>query len=78
MSSESLLYAGRHTRRAVEVNGLPTWTVVKNSPARAGDVGSIPGDLEEKMTTSSSILAGNPMDRGAWQAAVHGVSKSQT
>jgi len=35
--------------------------------------------LEKEMETHSSILAwGNPMDRGGWQATVHGVSKSQT
>ena len=34
---------------------------------------------EEEMATHSSILAlGNPMDRGAWRATVHGVTKSQT
>ena len=34
--------------------------------------------LEEGMATHSSILAQRiPMDRGAWQAAVHGVTKSQ-
>ena len=35
--------------------------------------------LEEGMATHSSILAWeNPMDRGAWQATVHGVTKSWT
>ena len=35
--------------------------------------------LEEGMATHSSILAWRiPVDRGAWQAAVHGVAKSQT
>ena len=35
--------------------------------------------LEEGMVTHSSILAwGIPMDRGAWQAIVPGVAKSQT
>ena len=34
---------------------------------------------EEDMATQSSVLAWRiPMDRGAWQAAVHGVTKSQT
>jgi len=33
--------------------------------------------LEEGMTTHSTILAWRiPMDRGAWQATVHGVTKS--
>ena len=35
--------------------------------------------LEEGMATHSNILAWRiPMDRGAWQAAVLGVVKSQT
>ena len=35
--------------------------------------------LEEDMVTHSGILAWRvPMDRGAWQAAVYGVTKSQT
>ena len=35
--------------------------------------------LEEGMATHSSILAWRiPKDRGAWQAAVHGVAKNQT
>ena len=35
--------------------------------------------LEEDMATHSNILAwGTPMDRGAWWAAVHGVTKSRT
>ena len=40
--------------------GLPWWRVVKNSPANAGDLGSILGwedPLEKEMATHSSILA---------------------
>ena len=34
---------------------------------------------EEGMATHSSILAWRiPMDRGAWWAAVHGITQSQT
>ena len=59
--------------------------VVRNSPANAGDkrgLGSIPG-LEKSPggghgnPLQSSCLR-NPMDRGAWQATAHGVSKSRT
>ena len=32
--------------------------------------------LEKEMTTHSSL--GNPMDRGAWRATVHGVAESDT
>ena len=35
--------------------------------------------LEKGMTAHSNILAWRiPMDRGAWQATVHGVTKSRT
>ena len=35
--------------------------------------------LEESMAIHSSILAWRiPMDRGSWQATVHGFEKSQT
>ena len=35
--------------------------------------------LEESMATHSSIFAWRiPMDRGAWEATVHGVTKSWT
>ena len=56
--------------------------VVKNPPAMQETwVRSLSwGDpLEEGMATHSSILAWRiPMDRGAWQATVHRVAKSQT
>ena len=35
--------------------------------------------LEEEMATHSNILAWRiPMDRGVWQATVHGVTNHQT
>ena len=52
--------------------------VVNNLPANAGDIrdtGSVPWEdpLKKEMATHSSILAWrNPMDRGAWWAAVIG------
>ena len=56
--------------------------MVKNLPAvRETWVQSLVWEdpLEQGMATHSSILAGRiPMDRGAWQATVHGVAKSQT
>ena len=46
------------------------------------DIGLIPGwkdPLEEGMGTQSSILAcRTPIDREAWQATVHRVTKSRT
>ena len=59
--------------------------VVKNPPANAGDtrdVGSIPGSGRAPGGGSGNLLQysclGNPMDRGAWWATVHRVTKSQT
>ena len=53
--------------------------MVKASAYNVGDPGSIPGwgrSLEKEMATHSQYsFLGNPMDRGAWQAAVHGVTK---
>ena len=61
--------------------GLPHTSVVKNLPANAGDMVSIPG-LERPPgrgngTPIQYSCLGNPMDRGPWQATVHGVTKSQ-
>ena len=55
---------------------------VKRLPAMwETQVRSLGGEdpLEEGMATPSSILAWRiPMDRGAWRAVVHGVTKSRT
>ena len=56
--------------------------MVKNLPATQVDLDSIPvsGRFPEEGDGSPlqhSCLE-NPMDRGAWQAAVHGVTKSLT
>ena len=34
--------------------------------------------LEKEMAIRSSILAKNPVDRGAWWATAHGVAKGRT
>ena len=62
--------------------GFPGSSGVKNLPALketwAQSLGQ-DNSLEEEMATHSSILAEkNPMDRGAWQATVHGITESQT
>jgi len=53
--------------------------VVKNLPVNAGDVDSIPGSGRSPGEGNDNPLQysclGNPMDRGAWQATVHGVTK---
>ena len=52
--------------------------VVKNPPANAGDVGSIPEPRRPGGGNGNPLqdsCLGNPMDRGAWRATVHGVTK---
>ena len=59
--------------------------MIKNPPANAGhvrDVGSIPG-LGRSLGGGQGIplqysCLENPMDRGAWWATLHGVTKSWT
>ena len=57
--------------------------MVKNPPANAGDAGdegSIPGSGRPSGGGNGNPLQysclGNPIDRGACQASVHGVTKS--
>ena len=58
---------------------------VKNLPANAGDINDVvrslgrEDPLEERIGNplQYSCLE-NPMDRGAWQATVHGVARSWT
>ena len=56
--------------------------MVKNPPANAGDVGSIPGSGISPGEGYGNPLQysclGNPMDRGAWRATDLGVAESDT
>ena len=56
--------------------------MVKASAYKAGDLGSIPVSGRSPGEGNGNPLQysclENPMDRGAWWAAVHGVTKSQT
>ena len=53
--------------------------MVKNLPANVGDLGSIPRSGRSPGEGNGNPLQysclGNPMDRGAWQAIGHGVTK---
>ena len=53
--------------------------MVKNPPANAGDLGSIPGSERSPGGRNGNPLQysclENSMDRGAWWATVHGVAK---
>ena len=61
---------------------FPGGTVVKNLPAIAGDMGLIPGSGRSPGEANGNLLQysclGNPMDRGAWWATIHRVTKSWT
>ena len=64
---------------------LNTGSVVKNLSANAedtGDVAFIPGLGSSLGGGNGNPLQfsclGNPTDRGAWQATIHGVAKSRT
>ena len=54
--------------------------MAKNLPANAGNTGSIPGSEGSFGVGNCNLLQYScmktPMDRGAWQATVHGVTKS--
>ena len=67
---------------AIPPLGFPGGSDRKESARKAGDLGSVPG-----LGRSLGEGNGNPlqysclensMDRGAWQAIVHGVAKNQT
>ena len=62
--------------------GLPWWFSGKESACNVGATRNMSwilgwqDPLEEGMATHSSILAWRiPMDRGAWQATVHGIAE---
>ena len=65
--------------------GFSGGTVVKDPPADAGDTrdkGSIPGSGRSPGEGDGNPLQDpcleNSVDRGAWQATVHGATESQT
>ena len=61
--------------------GFPGGSVVKNLPASTGNTSLVPGSGRSPEEGNGNPLQysclGIPMDRGARQAAVHGVTKEQ-
>ena len=53
--------------------------MIKNPSASVGDAGSVPGSGRSPGEGNGNLLwypcLGNPMERGAWRATVHGVAK---
>ena len=71
--------------RPINTVGFPSDSVVKNLPANVGDtgvLGLIPGLGRSSGESNGYPLQysclGNSMDRGAWWAIVHGITKNQT
>ena len=69
----------------LEMWGFPGDSMVKNLPVNIGDVeylSLIPGSGRSLGEGNGNPLQysclENPVDRGAWQATVHGVTKSGT
>ena len=62
--------------------GFPGGSLVKNSPANIGDIGSIPAlgrhPGEENSNPLRYSCLENPTLRGAWWAMVHGFAKRRT
>ena len=62
--------------------GFPVGTSSKQPACQAGDAGSISGSGRPPGEGNGNPLQyfclENPMDRGAWWASVHGVTKSRT
>ena len=65
--------------------GFPGGTIIKNPPSTVGDarhMSLIPGSGRSPGVGNGNMIQysclENPMDRGAWWAAVHRVAKSQT
>ena len=58
---------------------LPRWLSGKEPTCQARDSGSVSGSGRSPREANGNSLQyaclGNPMDRGAWRAAVHGVLK---
>ena len=63
------------------MKGFSGGSAVENPPANAGDVSSILGSGRSPGEGNGNSLQysclGNPTDRGAWQAKVHGFAKNR-
>ena len=71
-----------HNHQALQTMGFPCSSVGKECACSTGDPGSIPGLGRSPREGNGNPLQysclENSMDRGAWWAIVHGVTKSRT
>ena len=68
--------------RLLQDNEYCSWLSSKESACQRGDAGLIPGSERSPGEGTGNPLQysclGNPMERGAWWATVHGAAKSLT
>ena len=80
--SLQMVIAAMKLKDACSLEGFPGGSEDKASACNAGDPGSIPGLGRSPREGNGNLLQysclENPMDRGAWRAAVHEVAKSRT
>ena len=61
---------------------FPGGSAVKNMPSNAEDMDLIPGSGRSPGEGNGNPFQysclGNPLNRGAWRATIHGIEKSQT
>ena len=64
------MYEKMFNNKTISNRGFPGGSMVKNPPANAGDMRSIPGSGRSPGEGNGNPLEypclGNPMDRGAW------------
>ena len=74
-----LIEAEKSIKLEIRTQGFPGGSVVENPPTNMGDAGLICGSGRSPGEGNGNPLKyaclGNPMDTGAWRAAVHGVTK---
>ena len=78
-SKHKAVVSASHYHSARKLRAFPCGSVVKSKKTPPANAGSIPGlgrvPEEGNGTPLQYSCLGNPMDRGAWRATVHGVLK---
>ena len=76
------MFIGFFSHHICIFEGFPGGSDGKESACSVGDLGSVPGLGRFPGGGYGKLLQyscpENPMDRGAWQATVHGIAKRQT
>ena len=79
IATKRVKYLGKNLPKETKVMGFPHSSVGKSSACNAGDPGSIPGSGRSPGEENGSPLQysclENPMDKGAWKAAVHRIAR---